>query len=313
MSPPRVTILLLLLAACVPKGRHEIVEVQLEATQIALSERTAQATVDVLRLEAEIERLGEEIAARQRQLDELAVRAALRDAELERVTTVVASLAAELETVRARLVEREAELARLRRKPVPSPADPPAGDPAAWIAAALQAQHAREVEDARRAAARAEDALAFHEIVADGRAELDVRDGATVLRIPTRLLFQEGFTTLSPRGEQIVAAIAQGLSRVPGRVVTIEGHTDDVEMPTAELASNWDRGFSRAVAVQRGLEGAPARFAIASYAGTRPIADNATAEGRGRNRRVELVIALEPDLPTAFDPTRAEAPADAPP
>jgi chemotaxis protein MotB len=175
------------------------------------------------------------------------------------------------------------------------------------------AQHARDVEDTRRAAARAEDALAFHDLVAEGRAELDVRGGATVLRIPTRMLFQEGFTTLSPRGEQIVAAVAEGLANVPGRVVTIEGHTDDVEMPTAEIASNWDRGFSRAVAVLRGLEGAPAHFVVASFAGTRPIADNTTPEGRERNRRIELVIALDPDLPTAFDPTRAEAPADGPP
>jgi chemotaxis protein MotB len=304
---------LLAAAACVPKGRYEIVEVQLEATQIALSERTAQATIDVLALEAEIARLGEEIAARQRQLDELAARAELRDAALASVTAAIAELAADLEQVRGRLAEREAELARLRRKPVPAPPAPESiEDPAARIAVAVEAQRARDIDESRKAAARAEDAVAFHDLVADGRAELDVRDGATVLRVQSRLLFQEGFTTLSPRGEQIVAAIASGLARVPGRVVTVEGHTDNVEVPTITLASNWDRGFSRAVAVLRGIEGAPAHFVITSFGGTRPIADNATPEGRDRNRRVELVIALDPDLPTAFDPTRAEAPADDP-
>jgi chemotaxis protein MotB len=298
-------------AGCVPKGTNEVLQVQLEATQIALSERTAKATVDVLRLEAEIARLGEEIAERQRQLDELVARKVLGDADLDRLTTTVAGLAAELERVRAELARKEADLARSRRQPVPEPAEPAVStDPAPWIAAAIAARRAFEIDEARRAVARADDAAAFAVLVANGHAELHVREGATMLRIPTRLLFQEGFTTLSPRGDQIVAEVAAGLARVPGRRVTVEGHTDDAEVHTAELASNWDRGFSRAVAVVRALEGVPSRLSVASFAGTRPIADNATKEGRERNRRVELVIALDPDLPAAFDPTQAEERAD---
>jgi chemotaxis protein MotB len=73
----------------------------------------------------------------------------------------------------------------------------------------------------------------------------------------------------------------------------IEGHTDALPIATARFRSNWELSAARATTVlerltARGIP--PARLSVAGYADQRPIADNATAEGRAANRRVDLVV-----------------------
>lgn len=291
-------VFLAFLSACVPKGRHELTEVQLDATRTALSARAAQCAADGQACEATVAALEAEISARQAQLDELARREALRDAEIVRLEALRVGLAAELEALAA-------ELAKKGKAPPPQPAETVGGRAVADIAAAV-GEHLREtIERERHAAARAETEAAFAALVAEGRAELATRGEAVVVRFPTALLFQEGFTTLSPRGEQVAQAAAEALSRLPGRTVTVEGHTDDAPVHTAEWPSNWERGFSRAVAVLRALEaaGAGTRLSAASFAATRPLGPDAR-----QNDRVELVVALDPELPTAFAPTPEPSP-----
>ena len=62
--------------------------------------------------------------------------------------------------------------------------------------------------------------------------------------------------------------------------------------------TNWELSAFRSGAVVRYFERRHAidsrRFTLAGYADTRPIADNATAEGRARNRRIEVVITTPP-------------------
>lgn len=75
--------------------------------------------------------------------------------------------------------------------------------------------------------------------------------------------------------------------------VRVEGHTDSTPISTARYPSNWELSAARASAVaarlmQRGV--APARVSIAGFGGERPVADNATPDGRAQNRRVDIVI-----------------------
>ena len=85
----------------------------------------------------------------------------------------------------------------------------------------------------------------------------------------------------------------------------IEGHTDDVPIHTARFSSNWELSTSRATEIVRLLivrDGfAPNRLSAAGYAEYHPIAANGTAEGRGMNRRVDIVILGRtlPALPVA--------------
>jgi len=74
----------------------------------------------------------------------------------------------------------------------------------------------------------------------------------------------------------------------------IEGHTDNVPIHTAQMASNWELSTARATELVRLLivryRFAPERLAAAGYAEYHPVASNDTAEGRAMNRRVDIVV-----------------------
>jgi chemotaxis protein MotB len=74
----------------------------------------------------------------------------------------------------------------------------------------------------------------------------------------------------------------------------IEGHTDNAPIHTAQFPSNWELSTSRATEIVRLLivrDGfSPDRLSAAGFAEYHPVATNLTAEGRGMNRRVDIVI-----------------------
>ncbi len=76
--------------------------------------------------------------------------------------------------------------------------------------------------------------------------------------------------------------------------IAVEGHTDSRPIHTSAYPSNWELSTARATTVLRELvevRGLPAaRVSASGYGDTRPIADNATPQGRAQNRRVELVV-----------------------
>ncbi len=97
--------------------------------------------------------------------------------------------------------------------------------------------------------------------------------------------------------------------------VRIEGHTDNVPIHNAQFSSNWELSTSRATEIVRLLvvrEGYnPNRLGAAGYAEFHPVASNATAEGRGLNRRVDIVVlrqdAASMPVPQQTLPTAAAA------
>jgi chemotaxis protein MotB len=77
----------------------------------------------------------------------------------------------------------------------------------------------------------------------------------------------------------------------------LEGHTDSIPIQTARFRSNWELSAARGIAMlelfaQRFGIGR-SRMAIAGFADTAPVSGNDTAEGRSRNRRVDIVILNE--------------------
>ena len=103
------------------------------------------------------------------------------------------------------------------------------------------------------------------------------------------IFFTVNRADIRPESDVALTAIAEVLKRHPDWRFSIQGHTDS----QADDAYNLDLSKRRAAAVRTALI---ERFAIAGdrlesegYGETRPIADNATLEGRARNRRVELV------------------------
>lgn len=156
------------------------------------------------------------------------------------------------------------------------------------------------------------------------RAELESRDvtiselqGALTVDIVDRVLFDSGAAELKPEGRDILLRVASVLSRYPGRQIQVIGHTDNVPIrgrTPAGFTDNWDLSAGRALAAVRFLHREagvdPARLAAVGCGEFRPLADNATPEGRARNRRIAVVVLPEKVVPADLPP---DAPSPTPP
>lgn len=126
-----------------------------------------------------------------------------------------------------------------------------------------------------------------------------------------RIEFESGSHEILPDHEAELRRAARLLQRYPDLQIVIEGHTDDV----GSDAYNQSLSEQRAAAVRRHLVTeygvAEDRLAWRGYGESRPVADNATAEGRRRNRRVS--VTMDDALPAAPSPSPEDEPVPAAP
>ena len=119
------------------------------------------------------------------------------------------------------------------------------------------------------------------------------RRGLVVRVMTDKVLFASGQATLQPEGEPLLEEVAQLLNVDKSHPITVEGHTDNVPIATAQFPSNWELSTARATTVVRFLiaHGVSAgRLGAVGYADLHPIATDATVAGRALNRRVEIVL-----------------------
>ncbi len=112
------------------------------------------------------------------------------------------------------------------------------------------------------------------------------------VEIKSKMLFASGTARISYKALKVMRTIAAILKPLPN-VINVEGHTDNIPIKNAMFASNWELSASRAASVvhiftRLGID--PERLAAIGYAEYRPVADNTTADGRQKNRRVSLLI-----------------------
>ncbi|KAE8438954.1 OmpA family protein [Vreelandella piezotolerans] len=115
------------------------------------------------------------------------------------------------------------------------------------------------------------------------------------LRVQDRLLFPSATAELTQGGASLVGSLLETIQRYEGEV-WVEGHSDSQTINTPEFSSNWALSSARAIAIVEALEAAGVaaeRLRAVGLAATQPLEDNSTAEGRARNRRVEVVIHVE--------------------
>ncbi|MBL9126013.1 MAG: OmpA family protein [Verrucomicrobiales bacterium] len=128
--------------------------------------------------------------------------------------------------------------------------------------------------------------------------------GKLTVNILDRILFDSGEATLKPEGMHVLDQVAKVLSRFASRQVQVFGHTDNVPI-RVRFASNWELSTARALSAVRYLtEKAgvdPKRLSAVGCGEFQPIADNATPEGRAKNRRIALVVLPEQFVPTDVD------------
>lgn len=106
-------------------------------------------------------------------------------------------------------------------------------------------------------------------------------------------LFDSGSAEVAGRALPLFSHIAAALNQVPGRVL-ITGHSDNQPIRSLRFQSNWHLSVARAQSVRDLLAATvtAARFSAEGRAETEPVADNSTAEGRARNRRVEVTLTV---------------------
>jgi len=121
--------------------------------------------------------------------------------------------------------------------------------------------------------------------------------------VPRGLVISFTQAALFPSGEDVIAKdtypsikkIADAMQKIPNPA-RMEGHTDAVPIHNSRFRSNWELSAARSIALLELLNtfGVPRdRMSIAGYADTDPVEDNDTAEGRAKNRRVDIIILNE--------------------
>lgn len=112
------------------------------------------------------------------------------------------------------------------------------------------------------------------------------------VEVSDAILFAPGSADLSSEGYALLDRL-NAILATRKDTLFVEGHTDPTPIANSRFPSNWELSSARASAVTRYLilKGLPAeRLRAIGLADTRPLADNGTAEGRTRNRRVTLVM-----------------------
>ena len=237
------------------------------------NERAAAAAQ--ARAAAEAKAAAEAAAAKQRADQEAKLQAELaaaREAQLR------AEAAAKQAEAKAREAQLQAEAAAVRDAQVRAEAE----------AAAREASAKAEAERARLAAEtlRAQLLDQFNRI-------LETKDTVRGLVITMAdVLFDTGRFDLRPPTREALARLSGVVLAHPGLMLAVEGHTDstgsdEVNQKLSEQRAEAVRGYL----VQQGLSSEA--ITAVGYGKTMAVADNATAEGRQKNRRVELVVSGE--------------------
>ena len=112
------------------------------------------------------------------------------------------------------------------------------------------------------------------------------------IELSSSLLFPSGDAIPNNQAFDIIEKLAKILAPYENPV-HVEGFTDNVPISTVLFPSNWELSTARAASIVRllAMDGVdPSRLAAVGYGEFQPVADNATPEGRARNRRVVLVV-----------------------
>jgi chemotaxis protein MotB len=136
--------------------------------------------------------------------------------------------------------------------------------------------------------------------------QVRVTEGALgiTVEINASVLFDSGEARLQLPAVRVLTAVGQILATTE-LPITVEGHTDNAPISTPLYPSNWELSGARAASVVRlfienGVD--PRRLTATGYAEQRPVADNATSEGRQRNRRVAINMeSRTPDNPVELE------------
>ena len=124
---------------------------------------------------------------------------------------------------------------------------------------------------------------------------VEQKNGKVYVSMENKLLFNSGSWAVGSEGKKAVVEVGKVLGDNPDISVLIEGHTDDVAYAgSGPIADNWDLSTKRATAIVVILSENKSinkqNLTAAGRGEFSPLASNATAEGKAKNRRIEIIL-----------------------
>ena len=124
---------------------------------------------------------------------------------------------------------------------------------------------------------------------------VEQRDGKVYVSMENKLLFSSGSWAVGSEGKKAVRQLGAVLADNPDIAILIEGHTDNVPYAGgAQVKGNWDLSTKRATAIVQILRENtainPENLTAAGRGEYAPIASNETAQGKAKNRRIEVIL-----------------------
>lgn len=149
---------------------------------------------------------------------------------------------------------------------------------------------------------------ALQPLIDDRAIRLEWNDQWLEIEINTAILFGSGEAALGGQARSTLRQIAEILAPMENPIY-VQGFTDNLPINTVIYPSNWELSAARAASVVHLFSGHgvdPARMAAIGFAEFQPVADNATAEGRARNRRVVILVRALAETGVAASPGEAQ-------
>jgi chemotaxis protein MotB len=130
--------------------------------------------------------------------------------------------------------------------------------------------------------------------VNDEDVTIEVKKGVVYISLSDKMLFNSGSYTIKPAADMVLGKIAKVVNDHHELDILVEGHTDNVPIKTEFIKDNWDLSALRATSVVRLLQWKynvkPERMTAGGRSEWVPKTTNATDEGKGLNRRTEIII-----------------------
>ena len=126
-------------------------------------------------------------------------------------------------------------------------------------------------------------------------ADVQKTENGIVVTLKNEILFETGKSNISAEAQKTLIDLNRVLKKYPENIIEVQGHTDS----TGTAAYNKQLSIERAKAVYDFIVANGLKTSALSYNGygpDYPVADNSTAEGRAKNRRVELKIVANKKL-----------------
>ncbi len=129
-------------------------------------------------------------------------------------------------------------------------------------------------------------------MIQEGKVRVFQNNRGLRIDINDNLLFASGSAELNPGASEILGKIARMLVE-NDRAIQVEGHTDNTPIHSSLFYSNWELSAVRASSVVRmlssqGIE--ETRLSALGFGSTQAIGNNASAEGKAKNRRVSIMV-----------------------